>query len=94
LLLKEASRLLGIDGEPNHVNVAHWPGTMPQYHVGHCQRVDQIERRVTALPNLALAGNAYHGVGIPNCIHSGERAAERVLGKASAEEDGLSGGGM
>jgi oxygen-dependent protoporphyrinogen oxidase len=94
LLLTETSRLLGIKGEPDHVNVAHWPGTMPQYHVGHCQRVAQIERRAAALPNLALAGNAYHGVGIPNCIHSGERAAERILGKESGEEDTLSGGGM
>ena len=38
------------------------------------------------LPNFALAGNAYHGVGVPQCIRSGEQAAERILGKATADE--------
>ncbi len=52
---------------------------MPQYHVGHLELVGRIEDRVAALPNLQLAGNAYHGVGIPDCIHGGELAAERVL---------------
>jgi oxygen-dependent protoporphyrinogen oxidase len=51
---------------------------MPQYHLGHCELVQSIERRVSAWPSLALAGNAYHGVGIPQCIHSGEQAAQRV----------------
>ena len=51
---------------------------MPQYHVGHLTRVASIEARVAALPGLELAGNAYHGVGIPQCIHSGETAAERI----------------
>lgn len=94
MLLQETSRLLNIKGEPDYLNVAHWPGTMPQYHVGHRERVSQIEQRIAALPNLELAGNAYHGVGIPNCIHSGERAAQRVLGQTSAEDEGLAGGGM
>ena len=52
---------------------------MPQYHVGHLQRVAEIESRVANLPGLALAGNAYHGVGIPQCIYSATRAAERVM---------------
>ena len=78
LVLDELSRLLRIRGEPCYCNIAHWPGTMPQYHVGHKELVARIEARVAALPNLALAGNAYHGVGIPDCIHGGELAAERV----------------
>jgi oxygen-dependent protoporphyrinogen oxidase len=79
LVLGELSRLLKIRGEPCYCNVAHWPGTMPQYHVGHKDLVAGIEARVAKLPNLALAGNAYHGVGLPDCIHGGERAAERVV---------------
>lgn len=94
LLLQETGRLLSIQGEPEYLDVAHWPGTMPQYHVGHRERVAQIEQRVAALPQLELAGNAYHGVGVPNCIHSGERAAEHLLGRAAAEDERLAGGGM
>jgi oxygen-dependent protoporphyrinogen oxidase len=52
---------------------------MPQYHVGHLQRVDEIQQDVARYPGLELAGNGLHGVGIPQCIHSGESAAERLL---------------
>ena len=79
LVLGELTRLLRIRGEPCYCNIARWPGTMPQYHVGHKDLVARIENRVAALPNLALAGNAYHGVGVPDCIHGGELAAERIL---------------
>jgi oxygen-dependent protoporphyrinogen oxidase len=79
LLLAELSRLLGIRGEPTYTNCAHWPGTMPQYHVGHKALVARIEAKIGALPHLCLAGNAFHGVGIPHCIHSGEQAAEQAL---------------
>ena len=53
---------------------------MAQYHLGHLDRIARIERLVAGLPGLALAGNAYHGVGIAQCIHSGWQAAEKVLG--------------
>jgi oxygen-dependent protoporphyrinogen oxidase len=79
LVLGELSRLLAIRGEPCYCRIAHWPGTMPQYHVGHLELVGRIEARLAALPNLKLAGNAYHGVGIPDCVHGGELAAERTL---------------
>jgi protoporphyrinogen/coproporphyrinogen III oxidase len=52
---------------------------MPQYHVGHLDLVRQIEEGAAAIPHFALAGNAYRGVGIPFCIHSGEQAAERIM---------------
>ncbi|MBN1590562.1 MAG: protoporphyrinogen oxidase, partial [Pirellulales bacterium] len=73
--------LLGISGEPVLARVAHWPRTMPQYHVGHKTLVEQIETCAAQLPGLALAGNTYHGVGIPDCIHGGEQAAEQILGQ-------------
>lgn len=75
---EELSQLLGITGQPLWNDVARWPRSMPQYHVGHVQRIAEIERHVAAWPGLELAGNAYHGVGIPQCIHSGETAAERI----------------
>jgi oxygen-dependent protoporphyrinogen oxidase len=56
---------------------------MPQYHVGHLQRVAAIERLAAQHPRLALAGNAFRGVGLPDCIHSGEEAAERVWAQLS-----------
>jgi protoporphyrinogen/coproporphyrinogen III oxidase len=79
LVLDELNRLLQIRGEPCYSNIARWPGTMPQYHVGHKELVARIESRVAALPHMALAGNAYHGVGLPDCIHGSELAAERIL---------------
>jgi len=52
---------------------------MPQYELGHVALVDAVEAELTRLPRLALAGNAYRGVGIPDCIQSGENAALRVM---------------
>ena len=75
---EELAALLRIDGAPLWTEVARWPASMPQYHVGHLLRIAQIEGRAAKLRGLALAGNAYHGVGIPQCIHSGETAAERI----------------
>jgi oxygen-dependent protoporphyrinogen oxidase len=74
----ELGELLGARGEPELFQVCRWGGKMPQYHVGHVELVRRIENRANHLPNFALAGNAYHGVGIPQCIHSGEQAAARV----------------
>jgi oxygen-dependent protoporphyrinogen oxidase len=79
LAIRELSELLGANGLPELCRVVRWQRAMPQYHVGHLQRVARIEERQTAFPTLALAGNAYRGVGIPYCIRSGEQAAERIL---------------
>jgi oxygen-dependent protoporphyrinogen oxidase len=78
IAVEELSALLSIRGEPSMTNVARWLQSMPQYHVGHLERVDRIERLAEQLPAFALAGNAYRGVGIPQCIASGEAAAERL----------------
>ncbi len=77
LLLNELRKIVQLDGEPFFTNVAHWPKTMPQYHVGHRELVTEIETLVEREPSLALAGNAFHGVGIPNCIRSGYDAVEK-----------------
>ena len=71
--------LLGIRGEPQLVEISRRPAAMPQYYVGHGARVDRIEGRMAQHAGLGLAGNAFHGVGISHCIHSGQQAAERAL---------------
>jgi oxygen-dependent protoporphyrinogen oxidase len=76
----ELRELLGITGEPVLSRVARWTKAMPQYHVGHAGRVETIERCAAALPGLHLAGGAYRGVGIADCVRSGEAAAEQVFG--------------
>jgi len=78
LLLKELRKVIRIDGEPLFTTVAHWPNTMPQYNVGHRERIQEIEKLVSAEPSLALAGNAFSGVGIPNCVRTGYLAAEKI----------------
>ena len=80
LVLNHLKPLLDLRGEPRYCDIAHWPNTMPQYHVGHNELVARIEARAAKLPGLHLAGNAFHGVGIPDCIHGGELAAEAVAG--------------
>jgi oxygen-dependent protoporphyrinogen oxidase len=76
----ELRELLGTTGEPVLSRVARWTKAMPQYHVGHAGRVETIERCAAALPGLHLAGGAYRGVGIADCVRSGEAAAEQVFG--------------
>lgn len=70
--------LLGIEQAPLFAEVAKWERLMPQYHVGHLQRVKRIREQVASLPGLSLAGNAYTGLGIPDCVRSGEAAADLV----------------
>ncbi len=79
MLFAELRKILRIDGQPLFTEIAHWPRTMPQYHVGHRELVQDIEMLAASEPSLALAGNAFHGVGIPNCIRSGFQAAEKTF---------------
>lgn len=75
----ELGALLGIRGAPRLVRVARHPRAMPQYHLGHLTRVGEIEAAVARLGRLVLAGNAYRGVGVPDCIHGGEVAVDRLF---------------
>ncbi len=74
----ELRDLLGLSGEPLMTEIARWPRGMPQYHVGHLDRVDRIETLVNQHIGLELAGAALRGVGVPQCIASGQQAADRV----------------
>ncbi len=76
---QEFAALLGIKAEPLFSRIYRHPKSMPQYRVGHSDRVVRIKEQLTKHKGLALAGNAYSGVGIADCIHSGESAAEAIL---------------
>jgi oxygen-dependent protoporphyrinogen oxidase len=76
----ELGELLGVTGAPLFTRVARHPRAMPQYHVGHAARAEAIERAVARHAGLRLAGGAYRGVGIADCVRSGEEAAEEVSG--------------
>ena len=71
--------LLNINDDPRFIQVSKWERSMPQYQVGHLKRVEEIEKLANELPRLTLAGNAYRGAGIPDCIRSGEAAAQTLL---------------
>ena len=71
--------LLGIRAAPEWMSLRRHPNAMAHYTVGHLDRVAAIEARVAALPGLALAGNAYRGIGIPDCVRSAEAAAEGLI---------------
>jgi oxygen-dependent protoporphyrinogen oxidase len=75
----DLARLMGVTAEPLFSLCNRWPESMPQYTVGHGERVAEIEALVDTIPGLQLAGNAYHGIGIPDCVKSAKEAAERVL---------------
>jgi oxygen-dependent protoporphyrinogen oxidase len=75
----ELTRLFGISAEPLFTQVFRWPRGMPQYVIGHTDRVHRITRRAQRHPGLHLAGASYDGVGIPDCIASGQRAAHATI---------------
>jgi oxygen-dependent protoporphyrinogen oxidase len=80
LVEQDLRGLLRIEERPLFVELAKWEKSMPQYEVGHLDRIAAIENQLGQLPNLTLAGNAYRGAGIPDCIRSGETAAEKLIG--------------
>ena len=84
IALAQLDKSVGLDGQPIFKRVFRWRNCMPQYHLGHVERVKQIEVLASAYANFALAGNSYHGVGIPACVESGKNAAEKVLDKRDA----------
>jgi oxygen-dependent protoporphyrinogen oxidase len=75
---EEVAELLGARGTPRVVQIDRWHGAMPQYHVGHAERVARIMERTAAVRGLGLAGAAFTGVGIPQVIASGQAAARQA----------------
>ena len=79
LAQEELRTVLGITAQPSFTRLFRWPQAMPQYEPGHLGRLTQIDACLDGYPNLALAGNAYRGVGLADCLQSGEVAADRLL---------------
>jgi oxygen-dependent protoporphyrinogen oxidase len=76
---REVAVRLGVSAAPALASVRRWLHGMPQYLLGHPERVARIERRAQEHRGLFLAGAAFRGVGLPDCIASGERAAEATI---------------
>jgi protoporphyrinogen/coproporphyrinogen III oxidase len=75
---RELRDILKLGARPIFTRVYRWRGAMAQYEPGHIARVQRIEKHVAEIPGLALAGNAYHGIGVPDCIRSGMEAANAL----------------
>lgn len=80
----ELRTTLSIDAEPVLSRIFRWPKAMPQYTLGHLDRLALIEQRLAEYPGIYLAGNAYRGIGIPDCIASGEAAADQIIAREMA----------
>jgi len=76
---EELASLLAVTAQPLFSRVYRHPHSMPQYHVGHEARIQRIENHLAKFPNLALVGSAYHGVGVSDCVRTGEEAAEKII---------------
>src|SRR5450759_791460 len=81
IVKSEFRSILGLKAEPVFARVYRWINGMPQYTMGHLGRVDAIEAGVASIPTLGVGGGSYRGVGIANCIESGEAAVSKVLGE-------------
>jgi oxygen-dependent protoporphyrinogen oxidase len=81
-VLAELREIGGVEARPRFTRIARWPRSMAQYSVGHPKRLAEIEARSAAVPGLYLAGNAYTGIGVPDCIRMGRGAAEKILSTA------------
>jgi protoporphyrinogen/coproporphyrinogen III oxidase len=79
IVRRDLQRVLGITADPLFTSISRWIRSMAQYTVGHLDRMARIDELRRKLPGLALAGNAYTGIGIPDCIRSGMNAAADVL---------------
>ncbi|NJN84879.1 MAG: hypothetical protein HC802_23045, partial [Caldilineaceae bacterium] len=77
---------LQIEAPPIFARVFRWPASMPQYTLGHVGRISTIEERLKSHPGLFIAGAAYRGVGIPDCIREGERAVGVRIKRADGSE--------
>lgn len=83
LAREEMKLTMGITAEPLLSRVFVWEAAMPQYNLGHPEKLKQIDSALAQYPSLALAGNGYRGIGIPDCIHSGEEAVKKLVAQVS-----------
>jgi oxygen-dependent protoporphyrinogen oxidase len=79
IVRRELREIINLNAEPLFARVYKWKSAMAQYSVGHLERVQRIESFRQKLPGLALAGNGYNGIGVPDCVRSGSEAAGKIL---------------
>ena len=87
LVRRELRPLLGIGAEPVDARVTRWGGGLPQYAVGHLERVARVRAAVAGVPGLGVCGAAFDGVGIPACIASAKAAVDRITAGAAVGGD-------
>jgi oxygen-dependent protoporphyrinogen oxidase len=86
IVREELTQILGLKAEPLFARVFKWKSAMAQYGVGHLERLRRIETLRQKLPGLALAGNGYNGIGVPDCVRSGTQAVEEALGQLGVNQ--------
>lgn len=79
IVREELRQIIRLTDDPQFVRIYRWKGAMAQYGVGHLERLQRIEGLLQDFPGLALAGNGYRGIGVPDCIRSGKDAANKAL---------------
>lgn len=79
LAMNEMAEVMGVRGLPLDTRVTRWGGALPQYEVGHLDRIARVRAAIAGQPGLAVCGAAYEGVGIPACVATARTAAKLVL---------------
>lgn len=87
-LARELRDMAGLTGAPLSAHVTRWRNALPHYVPGHLDRIARIEQHLKPFPEVTLAGAAYRGMGVPQCIAQGQAAAERIL-TATARSEGV-----
>jgi oxygen-dependent protoporphyrinogen oxidase len=78
IAIKESQSLLGVTSPPMWQRLSRWNCAMPQYLIGHCDAVQDIRKNLESTKNLSIIGNAFDGVGIPQCIRLARTTAEKI----------------
>ena len=76
---EELKEIMGVEGKPFLTRIYRWEKSMPQYLVGHGEKLSQIEEKINLQPGLFLTGCAYKGIGISDCVHDAETTAEKAM---------------
>jgi oxygen-dependent protoporphyrinogen oxidase len=84
---EELRQMIGLNTDPLFTRIYRWKGAMAQYRVGHLERLQRIDQLLTGLPGLALAGNGYRGIGVPDCVRSGAEGSRKCLAAVGLEAE-------
>jgi oxygen-dependent protoporphyrinogen oxidase len=79
IVFNELKQIIGLKEDPEMVRVYRWDKAIPQYILGHVKKLDAIDERLKNHPGLFLAGNAYRGIGINDCVENGYKVADEIM---------------